>query len=164
MKLITSFSPCTVRFKRQMIVRAFYALLTFIFICANATAQVSERISFDKESKKITITLINNYDTHSSIRSGISYAPFPTDNCWYKVWWKDKDSTVVDSIDVAWFYEKYIDSILFPKTEKSFTFNLTPRTPKAKSVEIFIHFGVYTIIGKKINYWEKTVTKVYDLN
>lgn len=85
-------------------------------------------------------------------------------NCWYKGWWKDKDSTVVDSIDVAWFYEKYIDSILFPKTEKSFTFNLKPRTPKAKSVEIFIHLGVYTIIDKKIIYWEKTVTKVYDLN
>lgn len=159
MKLITSFSPCTVRFKRQMIVRAFYALLTFIFICANATAQVSERISFDKESKKITITLINNYDTHSSIRSGISYAPFPTDNCWYKVWWKDKDSTVVDSIDVAWFYEKYIDSIILPKTEKSFTFNLTPRTPKAKSVEIFIHFGVYTIIDKKNNILGKNCHK-----
>lgn len=74
MKLITSFYPCTVRFKQQMIVRTFYALLTFIFICANATAQVSERISFDKKSKKITITLINDYDTHSSIRSGISYA------------------------------------------------------------------------------------------
>ncbi|WP_443679537.1 hypothetical protein, partial [Phocaeicola coprocola] len=74
MKLITSFYPCTVRFKQQMIVRTFYALLTFIFICANATAQVSERISFDKKSKKITITLINDYDTHSSIKSGISYA------------------------------------------------------------------------------------------
>lgn len=75
MKLITSFYPCTVRFKRQMIVRTFYALLTFIFICANATAQVSERISFDKKSKKITITLINDYDTRSSIKGQESRMP-----------------------------------------------------------------------------------------
>lgn len=144
--------------------RTLYLILTLLFISAHTIAQVSTEVSYDKDTKELTLTLTNHYDTYLFLSPKFTHDCLDTSFCWYEVWWKDKDSSIVAHRVADQIYgPRRIDSFIEPKETNSYKFNLKNKSPKVKWVEI--HFNIETrTLNKqnKVERWKKEITKVYE--
>lgn len=147
-----------------MIMRILYLTLTLLFVCAHTIAQVSTEISYNKENKELILTLTNHYDTYLFLSPKFTHDCLDTSFCWYEVWWKDQDSSIIAHKEADQIYgPRRIGSIIKPKEKNSYKFNLQNKSPKAKWVEI--HFNIETrTLNKqnKVESWKKEITEIYE--
>lgn len=143
--------------------RTLYLILALCFVCVHATAQVSTEISYDQENKELVLTLTNHYDTLLFLSPMFTHGCLDQSFCWYEVWWKDKDSSIVDHRVAEQIYgPKRIGSFIKPKEKNSYKFNLH-KSSNVKWIEIHFNLETRTLSKQnKVERWKKEITKVYE--
>ena len=141
--------------------RIYFLFILQLLFVLHVTAQIKTDVSYNKETKELTLTFTNHLNENIYLSPKVPDDPFAKDLCWFERWWKDQDSIVVSHCypDPIYGYRRccYIAS----KGKRAFKFNMKNNKPTVKYIEIFFHLEIHTR-GKNNFHWKEEFTKVFE--
>ena len=138
-------------------------LLLLIIFSLPSMAQVKSKVTYDKDTKALILTLTNDFNEKIFLSPKGSYPHFIDEeaSCWYQVWWKNQDSTVVSYTAPEMIYESHLGCYMPAHSTRSFRINLKSNKPNIKSMKILFHIEVHTREKDPIQ-WKEEFTKTFE--
>ena len=139
--------------------KTLWSLTLLLIMCLPLTAQVRSEVSYNQDTKELTLLFTNELDEFIYL-SPLNYLdPLATDLCWYEVWWKNQESkSILHRVPEAIFKSKAFG--LPAKASHKFKIDLKTNKTDIKYVEIFFHIEIHTY-GNQFR-WKEEFTKTFE--